>query len=93
MFNPNTESVNENSGQQCENPVEKVLTSGNIIELTNHTRLHTEVYLLEHSHRFFEFKDLYKDICSYNKHQNEWFAKRNQLSLKEYFELINTWGR
>jgi PAS domain S-box-containing protein len=31
--------INENTRQQCENPVERVLASGNIIELANHTRL------------------------------------------------------
>jgi histidinol-phosphatase (PHP family) len=49
----------------------------------------TELYLLEHSHRFFEFRDLYKEICSYSQYQMDWFTRRNNLSLIEYLKLID----
>ncbi len=44
--------VNEITGDKCENPVDKVLASGNIVELANHTCLISrtgEIYVIEDS--------------------------------------------
>jgi histidinol-phosphatase (PHP family) len=48
-----------------------------------------ELFLLEHSHRFFEFKELYSDICSYNEYQNDWFNRKNNVSYSNYLKLID----
>lgn len=50
-----------------------------------------EIYLLEHSHRFIEFTDMYESICKYNDYQREWFNRKNdgKLSIKNYTDLIN----
>lgn len=50
-----------------------------------------EIYLLEHSHRFIEFMDMYESICNYNDYQREWFKRKNHgnLSIQSYIDLIN----
>ena len=49
----------------------------------------TELYLLEHTHRFTDFEKYYEEICSYSKYQLDWYKKRTGLALESYFELIN----
>ncbi len=51
-----------------------------------------EIYLLEHSHRFYEFIPMYKRVCEYSSYQRQWFLSRNtgDLSINEYFRFIQT---
>ncbi len=51
-----------------------------------------EIYLLEHSHRFYEFTKMYKTVCQYSNYQNEWFLQRNNgtLSIRDYIRFIET---
>ncbi len=56
----------------------------------------SELYLLEHSHRFVEFRPLYNDItrpASYASYQTEWLLKRNTLSLADYHKFTQTFDR
>ena len=48
----------------------------------------SEIYLLEHSHRFIEFKETYQNIASYNKYQGSWLNRKMILSIDTYKELI-----
>lgn len=48
----------------------------------------TEIYLLEHSHRFKEFKDIYKGIIQYNDYQKNWLDRKMKLSLDDYKNFI-----
>lgn len=43
--------------------------------------------ILDHTHRFFEFRDMYRDICKIDV-QREWFEKKQKNSIKEFHELI-----
>lgn len=50
-----------------------------------------KLYLLEHTHRFKEFEDIYEDIFKdplVAKEQTEWFYKNPKLKLSEYIDLI-----
>lgn len=47
-----------------------------------------EIYLLEHSHRFFEFEPLYRTACEYSNYQKEWYNRKKQLSIRQYETLI-----
>lgn len=49
-----------------------------------------EIYLLEHSHRFTEFADMYKTITEYSSYQKEWFLRKtsDSQSIKEYIAFI-----
>jgi len=47
-----------------------------------------EIYLLEHSHRFIEFKKLYSDIISYNEYQRNWLSKRLNINIENYVNFI-----
>jgi histidinol-phosphatase (PHP family) len=49
----------------------------------------TEIHLLEHSHRFYEFSQVYKTVRNYNKYQNDWLNRKMGLSLNEYKLLIS----
>lgn len=53
-----------------------------------HKRGMSEIYLLEHSHRFKEFEDVYKEIACYNDYQNSWLNEKMKLSVDEYKKLI-----
>lgn len=48
----------------------------------------SEIYLLEHSHRFKEFNNIYKEIASYNEYQKSWLNRKMKLSLNQYKNLI-----
>ena len=55
-----------------------------------------ELYLLEHSHRFLEFRPLYDAITSkapYSRYQTEWFLKRNTLRLSDYVDFIKAFDK
>lgn len=50
-----------------------------------------EIGLLEHSHRFKEFRDVYDSIVvdtEYGKYQEEWINKRSELHLYQYKDFI-----
>ena len=38
----------------------------------------THLQILDHTHRFFEFKDCYKRVCEVSKLQEEWFLKKQK---------------
>jgi histidinol-phosphatase (PHP family) len=52
----------------------------------------SELYLLEHSHRFKEFKPIYqsviKDESEIGKYQRSWFSRRLTKTLDEYKDFI-----
>ncbi len=54
----------------------------------------SELYLLEHSHRFIEFEPIYKyvimDETVIGRYQKRWFSKRFLKPLAEYKEFIQT---
>lgn len=54
----------------------------------------TELYLLEHSHRFVEFKPIYNSIImdetKIGKYQKNWFSKRMVKHLDEYTNFIQS---
>jgi histidinol-phosphatase (PHP family) len=55
-----------------------------------------ELYLLEHSHRFVEFRPMYDEIMKpapYAAYQTEWLLKRNVLSLADYHTFTRTYDR
>lgn len=45
-----------------------------------------ELYLLDHTHKFIEFKFLYTDLKGLTK---EWFDEHKFFSIKEYLDFIN----
>ena len=45
------------------------------------------IQILDHTHRFYEFKDMYEEICKIDV-QREWFEKKQKNSIKEYHALI-----
>jgi histidinol-phosphatase (PHP family) len=46
------------------------------------------LHLLEHSHRFFEFSELYQDVVKCNDYQRNWLSNKMQTSLEDYKNLI-----
>lgn len=51
----------------------------------------TELGLLEHSHRFFEFKDMYSSLKldnDYGRYQTDWVNNRSELSINKYIDFI-----
>lgn len=48
----------------------------------------THLQILDHTHRFFEFKDCYKRVCEVSKLQEEWFLKKQKNSIDDYLKLI-----
>lgn len=47
------------------------------------------LHLLEHTHRFYEFIDLYSEAVKYNEYQREWLSKKVEISLVDYINLID----
>lgn len=47
-----------------------------------------EVYLLEHTHQFREFKKVYKPIANYNAYQNEWLKRKTGGTIEGYLKFI-----
>jgi histidinol-phosphatase (PHP family) len=56
---------------------------------TAQSREITHLYILEHSHRFKEFKDLYNGFVLNNVYQAQWIEKRMVHSIVEYQDLVN----
>ena len=48
----------------------------------------THLQVLDHTHRFFEFKDCYKRVCEVSTLQEEWFLKTQKNSIDDYLKLI-----
>ena len=48
----------------------------------------TELYLLEHTHRFKEFEEYYEEIVKYDEYQRNWYKSRSGLSLQSYIDLV-----
>lgn len=44
--------------------------------------------ILDHTHRFYEFHDMYKGVYESAAEQKEWFEKKQVNSIKEYQKLI-----
>jgi len=49
-----------------------------------------EIYLLEHTHQFIEFEQVYEPVKSYNEFQHNWVTKRMTGSIEDYIRFINT---
>lgn len=49
-----------------------------------------EIYLLEHTHQFIEFKKVYEPIKAYNDFQYNWIHKRMNGSIEEYINFIES---
>ncbi len=49
----------------------------------------TELFLLEHTHRFNEFSKAYDQVVKYNDYQKNWYESRTGLSLQSYIDLVN----
>jgi histidinol-phosphatase (PHP family) len=47
------------------------------------------LYLLEHSHRFTEFSNLYSEVVNYNTYQRDWLNSKMEVSLDNYKKIIN----
>jgi len=47
-----------------------------------------EIYLLEHTHHFYEFKEVYKPISLYNAYQSDWIARVMGGTVDNYLEFI-----
>ncbi|MEG3039021.1 MAG: PHP domain-containing protein [Erysipelotrichaceae bacterium] len=47
-----------------------------------------EIWLLEHTHRFIEWQPLYQDILGIDEKQDEWYLKKQLISIKEYQSFI-----
>ncbi|MCI9042094.1 PHP domain-containing protein [Dubosiella newyorkensis] len=44
--------------------------------------------ILDHTHRFYEFHDMYKGVYEADPRQKEWFEKKQVNSIKDYHKLI-----
>ncbi len=49
----------------------------------------TELYLLEHSHRFTEFGETYAGVSACSEYQKNWYTARTGLSLQAFINLMN----
>ena len=47
-----------------------------------------ELYLLEHSHRFREFSNIYSSFRRYSIYQLDWLKTRTTRSIKEYQKFV-----
>ena len=48
----------------------------------------THLQILDHTHRFFEFHDMYEQVYETDPKQKAWFEKKQVNSIKEYHQLI-----
>ena len=49
-----------------------------------------EIYLLEHTHQFVEFKSVYAPIRAYNDYQRDWINRKMDGSIENYLRFIET---
>jgi histidinol-phosphatase (PHP family) len=47
-----------------------------------------EIYLLEHTHQFLEFKEVYKPVSQYNSYQFEWLQRKLSVPIEKYLRFI-----
>ena len=47
-----------------------------------------KLQILDHTHRFYEFHDMYEDVYSADPRQKAWFDKKQVNSIKDYQALI-----
>ncbi len=47
-----------------------------------------ELCLLEHSHRFVEFSELYEPVRNFDRYQEDWYARRAGKRIGEYLDLV-----
>ena len=48
-----------------------------------------EIYMLEHTHQFHEFEQVYKPIIDYNEYQKKWLSGKLKASLESYIQLVD----
>ena len=48
-----------------------------------------EIYLLEHTHHFCEFKEVYKPIANYNDYQSNWLSIKMAGTIYKYLSFIS----
>lgn len=48
----------------------------------------TEIYMLEHTHQFYEFEQMYKPVSDYNEYQRYWLSGKLKASLEAYIAFI-----
>ena len=48
----------------------------------------SEIYLLEHTHQFCEFKQVYQPIATYDQYQLSWLSRKMGGTIDNYLELI-----
>lgn len=44
--------------------------------------------ILDHTHRFYEFRDMYEDVIAADPRQKAWFEKKQVNSIQDYIALI-----
>lgn len=49
-----------------------------------------EIYLLEHTHQFCEFKKVYESVCDFNMYQNNWITGNMGGSIDNYLNFIES---
>jgi len=47
-----------------------------------------EIYLLEHTHQFCEFKKVYEPVDSFNMYQHNWLARKMGRTIDNYLNFI-----
>jgi histidinol-phosphatase (PHP family) len=57
------------------------------VEQAHSKGLH-EIYLLEHTHQFYEFREMYKTVADYNEFQRNWLNKKMGVSVATYIDFI-----
>lgn len=58
-----------------------------IVEYASKTKM-SEIYLLEHTHQFSEFKQVYAPIASYNQYQRDWIFRKMGGTIDNYLKFI-----
>lgn len=49
-----------------------------------------EIYLLEHTHQFYEFEKVYTSVKNYNSFQRDWISQRMNGSIDSYLSFIES---
>lgn len=49
-----------------------------------------EIYLLEHTHQFYEFESVYTTIKNYNDFQHNWISGKMNSSIESYLRFIDS---
>ena len=51
------------------------------------------IQILDHTHRFLEFQEMYEPLKQASSYQKEWFEKKKLEPLQTYFDLIKEMKR